>query len=84
MSTSPAPSVVSDITVAYMQPSEIIVNQALYHRHEPLASALLMMSAITIERDPTIMKAHAVSLIMHIIETCNLGEHVSFQVNGHI
>ena len=66
--------------MSYLQPSEVIMHQALLNRDESLASALLMMSAIKIEGDHNRMKRHAVSLIMHIIDTCDLGEHVSFQV----
>ena len=77
-SPSPAPSVVTDITVSHLQPSEVIMHQALLNRDESLASALLMMSAIKIEGDHNRMKRHAVSLIQHIIDTCGLGDHVSF------
>ena len=82
-SPSPAPSVVTDDTVPFMEAADVIMHHASQNA-DSMASALLMVSAIKIESCNNRMMRHAVTLIRHIINTCGLSDRVTFVVNDEL
>ena len=80
---SPAPSVVTDDTVPFMESADVLMHHAS-QTADSMASALLMVSAIKIESSNSNMMIHAVTLIRHIINTCGLSDRVTFVVNDEL